>query len=116
MNGEVFLVIGEVAWKYYMLFQHHTHFDETSIETEDPSWVLGTEPGPYIKHRSRSICTTFGKRVVFCGLDCRAERTLDRICYPKTYDAIFQKLEEKVASGNVKHLILLLGVPLAYPR
>ena len=110
MKSPVFSGLGNVAFKYYMLFQHHMHFDETSIETEDPSWVLGTESEPYIKHRSKSICTTFGKRVVFCGLDCRAERTLDRICYPKTYDAIFQKLEEKVASGNVKHLILLLGM------
>ncbi|KAI5119330.1 hypothetical protein M0805_000560 [Coniferiporia weirii] len=113
MRGQIFLEIGKVAWKYYMLFQHHTPPEGDS--SEDPSWVIGKEQGPYIKKQSRSICTTFGKRVVFFGLDCRTERTLERVCYKSTYDAMFERLD-KTVNDETKHLILLLGVPIAYPR
>ncbi|KAH8109595.1 hypothetical protein DFH11DRAFT_1627141 [Phellopilus nigrolimitatus] len=107
MQAPAFLEIGRVAWKYYMLFQQHTL---------PQGEVLGTERGPYIQELSRSICTTFGKRVVFFGLDGHVDRTLERICYPSTYEAMFARLEKEVVYGQTKHLILLLGVPIAYPR
>jgi hypothetical protein len=37
--------IGKIAFKYYLLFQHHSVPDET--ETDEPSWLLGAHPGPY---------------------------------------------------------------------
>lgn len=114
MRTPIFLGVGEVAWKYYMLFQHHTPPDGEI--REDSSWVLGRQIGPYIRHPSRSICTTFGKRIVFYGLDCRTDRMIDRVCYESTYDAMFERLENEVVQGRTKHLILLLGVPIAYPR
>lgn len=114
MRAPIFLGIGKVAWKYYMLFQQHT--PPQGEAPEDAAWVLGTERGPYIKERSRSICTTFGKRVAFFGLDCRVDRTIDRVCYESTYDAMFGRLESAVVTGETTHLILLLGVPIAYPR
>ncbi|KAI5119331.1 hypothetical protein M0805_000561 [Coniferiporia weirii] len=113
MRGAIFLEIGCVAWKYYMLFLHHT--PPKGEQPEDPSWVIGDELGPYIRERSRSICTTFGKRVVFFGLDCRTERTLEHVCYESTYDTMFERLN-KMVNDETKHLILLLGVPIAYPR
>lgn len=98
-----------------MLFQQHTPPNDKS---DDPSWVIGEEVGPYIKQCSRSIFTTFGKRVAFYGLDCRADRTLERICYDSTHNAMFQRLENEIATGQtqMRHLLLLLGVPIAYPR
>ena len=114
MKAPVFLAIGSVAWKYYMLFQHHTRPQGEAIE--DPSWVIGVQKGPYIRELSRSISTSLGKRVAFYGLDCRVERTLDRICYDSTYEEMFKRLEKDVVEGQTKHLILLLGVPIAYPR
>ena len=114
MHAPIFLEIGKVAWKFYMLFQHHTSPQGESIE--DPSWVIGTEKGPYIKEYSRSICTTLGKRVAFYGLDCRVDRTLERVCHESTYNAMFDRLEKEVIKGQTNHLILLLGIPIAYPR
>ena len=97
-----------------MLFQHHTSPQGES--NEDPSWVIGSEKGPYIKEYSRSICTTLGKRVAFYGLDCRVDRTLERVCRESTYNAMFDRLDKEVIKGQTNHLILLLGIPIAYPR
>jgi hypothetical protein len=116
MKGEADeTVIGRVAWKYYMLFQLQTPTKGES--PEDPSWERGGAPGPYIKEKARSICTTLGKRIVFYGLDCRTERTIKRICTPDAYDRMFTRLETEVGkAADTTHLILLLGVPIAYPR
>ncbi|KZT54207.1 hypothetical protein CALCODRAFT_457001 [Calocera cornea HHB12733] len=116
MRAPIFLGIGRVAWKYYALFQ--LHIPPKGEDPEDPSWLIGKEPGPYIRERSRSICTTLGKRIMFFGLDCRTERTLKRIVYQSTYDAMFERMESELEKAeDTTHLILLLGVPIAgYPR
>jgi hypothetical protein len=109
MRSPTFMAIGRVAWKYYMLFQLQTP-PKGEGDHEDPSWMLGRKPGPYIQERSRSICTTLGKRLVFFGLDCRTERTMKRICYSDTYDAMFERLENEIGkAADTTHLILLLG-------
>jgi PhoD related phosphatase len=147
MRTPVFVGIGHIAFKYYMLFQHHTPppvaVDILSAprssnhgsgidsmkegyngaylmpETEvDPSWILGNSPGPYLTQKSRSIYAQLGKRVAFLGVDARTERTRHQINYPETYDLIFNRLniEFNRNPGEIKHLIILLGVPIAYPR
>ena len=68
----MFCGLGAVAFKYYMLFQHQSVPDETSVD--EPSWLLGAAPGPYINELSRSVFLSFGKHVAFLGLDCRTER------------------------------------------
>lgn len=85
---------------------------------DDPSWVVGTRPGPYVEERSRNLVMRLGKRIMFCGIDARTERTRHRVNYPETYDLIFDRLKNDLAASNgeIKHLILLLGVPIAYPR
>jgi hypothetical protein len=51
------------------------------------------------------------------GIDARLERTRHQINYPETYDLLFKRLDEEYSRNkNLKHLILLLGVPIAYPR
>lgn len=59
-----------------------------------------------------------GKRIAFIGVDARTERTRHQVNYPETYDLIFSRLEREVAAanGDIKHLVVLLGVPIAYPR
>ncbi|KAK4901994.1 hypothetical protein LTR27_000894 [Elasticomyces elasticus] len=144
MRCPVFRGIGGVAHKYYMLFQHHipppastfttdapatmhgqgkdaAQLKDTYVLTktkEDPSYIIGTKPGPYVEERSRSIYTQLGKRVAFLGLDARTERTRHQVNYPETYDLIFRHTSQQIAAsrGEIKHLILLLGVPIAYPR
>jgi len=114
MKSPVMSGLGAVAFKYYMLFQHQTSIDEG--EETEPSWILGTEPGPYIPELSRSIFTFLGRSVAFLGLDCRTERRYDEVISPETYDKIFARLVSDIKSGETKHLIVLLGVPIAYPR
>lgn len=116
MRTPVFLGIGKVAYKYYMLFQNHTNPDHTPVDATDPTFVLGNEPGPYIQYKSVSLCTNLGPRTAFYGLECRVERTRERVCYESTYNGMFLRLEEVVKKGSTKHLMVLVGVPIAYPR
>ncbi|KAI9845329.1 MAG: hypothetical protein M1837_004951 [Sclerophora amabilis] len=85
---------------------------------EDPSWIIGSKPGPYVAERSRSLYMQLGHKVAFVGLDARTERTRHQINYPETYDLVFQRLNTELAhkAGQIKHLVVLLGVPIAYPR
>lgn len=114
MQTPVFTGLGAVAFKYYMLFQHQSVPAET--EQTEPSWVLGKNPGPYIKERSRSVFMHLGRQLAFLGLDCRTERQRDEIVTEDSYDIIFDRLEDEIVKGETKHLIVLLGVPIAYPR
>lgn len=74
MSSPVISGLGNVAFKYYMLFQHQSLAVETS--TDEPTWILGVSPGPYINHLSQSLFMYLGKKVAFLGLDCRTERTV----------------------------------------
>lgn len=87
-------------------------------QTEDDSWIIGKRPGPYVEEHSRSLYMRFGKRIAFVGLDARTERTRHQVNYPETYDAIFARVQDEItaAQGDIKHLVVLLGVPIAYPR
>lgn len=137
MKCAVFRGIGGVAFKYYCLFQHHIpppkstfttdypgvdprQLENTFVleENEDSRWIMGKNPGPYVEEKSRSLYMRLGKRIAFAGIDARTERTRHQVNYPETYDLIFDRLDREVAetNGDIKHLILLLGVPIAYPR
>lgn len=87
-------------------------------QAEDDSWIIGKRPGPYVEERSRSVYMRFGKRIAFMGLDARTERTRHQVNYQDTYDLIFERLRSEIAAaeGDIKHLVVLLGVPIAYPR
>lgn len=85
--------------------------------TEDQCFILGKRPGPYIEERSRSLYMRLGARIAFLGLDARTERTRHQINYHDTYELIFSRVQSELsAAKEVKHLIVLLGVPIAYPR
>lgn len=114
MSTRIFTGLGAVAFKYYMLFQHQSLAAETP--KEEPSWLLGASPGPYINELSRSVFMSLGKHVAFLGLDCRTERMRDEILSQESYDLIFNRCRAEISKGETKHLIVLLGVPIAYPR
>lgn len=114
MSNRVFTGLGAVAFKYYMLFQHQSLVAETT--QEEPSWLLGASPGPYINELSRSVFMFLGRKMAFLGLDCRTERMRDEILSQESYDVIFDRCRAEIIEGETKHLVVMLGVPIAYPR
>ncbi|KAF7713920.1 Uncharacterized protein PECH_000916 [Penicillium ucsense] len=114
MQSAVVSGIGKIAHKYYLLFQHHSVRDET--ELDEPSWLLGTEPGPYIEERSRNLFMSMGSDVMFLGLDCRTERQNDEVISPQTNELLWDRCHREIVKGRTKHLIILSSVPIAYPR
>ncbi|GMM38727.1 hypothetical protein DASC09_060660 [Saccharomycopsis crataegensis] len=117
MDAPVFKGLGKVAFKYYMIFQHHTAPHEQP-QLNEPSWIFGAQPGPYMEELSHSNYIRLGKEIAYVGFDCRTERKRDQILTYATYNEIFARLESeiKAANGDIKHLLILLGVPIAYPR
>lgn len=114
MSNRVFTGLGAVAFKYYMLFQHQSLVAETT--QEEPSWLLGASPGPYINELSRSVFMFLGRKLAFLGLDCRTERMRDEVLSQESYDVIFDRCRAEIVQGETKHLVVMLGVPIAYPR
>ncbi|KAM7193585.1 hypothetical protein V8F20_008358 [Naviculisporaceae sp. PSN 640] len=114
MTSPVFSGLGNVAFKYYMLFQHQSVPDET--EKSEPSWTLGTKPGPYIHELSRSLFMELGSRVALLAVDARTERRRDEVVSKETWEKIMDRCYEEIEKGKIEHLLVLLGVPIAYPR
>ncbi|KKK12010.1 hypothetical protein AOCH_001262 [Aspergillus ochraceoroseus] len=114
MSSPVISGLGNIAFKYYLLFQHHSVPEET--EVDEPSWLLGAEPGPYINQRSRNIFLSLGGGMALLGLDCRTERMCDEILTEHTTDLIWDRCHRELTKGETKHLIVLSSIPVAYPR
>lgn len=116
MSNEVFTTIGNIAYNFYMLFQHQINPQE-KLHESDPSWILGSKPGPYIKQKNHSNYVRLGKEISLVGIDCRTERTLHEIIKPTTYKSIFDRLNREIQNNtDIKHLLVMLGVPILYPR
>ncbi|KAJ3565897.1 hypothetical protein NPX13_g7330 [Xylaria arbuscula] len=113
MKSPVFSGLGNVAFKYYLLFQHQSIPNETDNE---PSWCLGVKPGPYINQLSRSLFVSLGARVSLLAVDARTERTRDEVVHPDTWGKLMDRCYEEIVKGKTQHLLVLLGVPIAYPR
>jgi PhoD related phosphatase len=89
-------------------------------QEEEPSYIIGSKPGPYVAEHSRSIYARLGARMAFFGIDARTERTRHQVNYPETYLTIFERLRKELraaaeSSNPIQHLIILLGIPIAYP-
>ncbi|TPX16699.1 uncharacterized protein E0L32_003640 [Thyridium curvatum] len=90
-------------------------------EMTEPNYIVGNKPGPYVAEKSHNMFASLGARIAFLGIDARTERTRHQINYPETYDLIFNRLDRELTAARergqpFKHLILLLGIPIAYPR
>lgn len=114
MYSPVLSGLGAVAFKYYMLFQHQSIIPET--EEAEPSWILGPEPGPYVNEQARNVYVSLGSRMALLAADCRTERTENDVIDDKTWEKIMNRLYAEVRRGQVEHLLVVLPVPIAYPR
>lgn len=86
----------------------------------DSSYIMGSKPGPYVAEHSMNMFSKLGSRIAFLGIDARTERTRHQVNYPETYDLIFGRLRDELGAAAAagqpfRHLILLLGIPIAYP-
>ncbi|TQV95829.1 transcription factor btf3 [Cordyceps javanica] len=142
MTCDVFRGIGGTAHKYYMLFQHHlapppsTYTSDFRGEGADPAqqvdtfvaeqtpgsqYIIGAKAGPYVAERSFNMYARLGARMAMLGIDARTERTRHQVNYPETYKLLYQRLRDELQAAAsseqpIDHLILLLGIPIAYPR
>jgi hypothetical protein len=114
MTSPVFSGLGNIAFKYYMLFQHQSVVGET--EANEPSWLLGANPGPYIHERSRSLLMSLGGDMALLAVDCRTERTREEVVREDTWKKIMDRCYAELVKGKTQHLLVLLGIPIAYPR
>ncbi|CAI4063034.1 uncharacterized protein SKDI_07G5140 [Saccharomyces kudriavzevii IFO 1802] len=121
MKTENFLAVGRMAYRYYMLFQHHVSASkqdgDDSAYLQGKQWILGNEKGsPYIGERSHSIFSWLGPNMAMLGLDCRTERKLRQVFSERSYSLIWERLEKELNTLKGGHLLVMLGIPIAYPR
>ena len=117
-NAAVFKAIGSRGFFFYLLFQCFINGDVDGYEDapgghSHKSVVIGSM-GPYIPSPSHSFLAYMGPKTQLLMLDCRAERRKEQICSPAQYEKIFARLY--VMPPQTEHLIVQLGVPIAYPR
>ncbi|KAI7900000.1 uncharacterized protein BX663DRAFT_519258 [Cokeromyces recurvatus] len=106
-RAECFQVLFANASRFYYLFQHHTTIE---LATQH-GMIRGSLP------TCNHIISTLGPDIGFIAVDCRGERTKMEVCQASSYDTLFRHLSSTaVIPPTVKHLFILTGVPLIYPR
>lgn len=88
------------------------HTSPSSVEALLCFWdarlrSLGLTAGPKERYMSLHICTASAEI-------SHVQR--DLVLSSQTYEKIFRRLKKEIIPGETKHLVVLLGVPIAYPR
>ncbi|KAI0648264.1 hypothetical protein C8Q79DRAFT_905728 [Trametes meyenii] len=116
MRSQVFSTIGSRGYFFFLLFQCFINVDvDGKDDRHHPfkSLIIGGD-GPYVPYPSHSFLSWLGPQVHMLLLDCRAERKLDQVCSRKEYDVIFERMQ--AVPRTVEHMVIQLGIPIAYPR
>ncbi|KZV71815.1 hypothetical protein PENSPDRAFT_650377 [Peniophora sp. CONT] len=119
MRSPVFSYIGARGYFYFLLFQCFISPDIDGYDDSGPqthwmrSLIIGG-PGVYIPFPSHSFLSYLGPTTQLLMLDCRAERKLDQVCSAHQYEKVFGRVNQM--QPGVEHLVLQLGIPIAYPR
>ncbi|KAH9926121.1 uncharacterized protein B0H18DRAFT_1085075 [Fomitopsis serialis] len=109
-------IIGSRGYFFFLLFQCFINVDiDGRDDRRHPfqSLIIGAD-GPYIPFPSHSFLTYLGPQVWMLLLDCRAERKLDQVCSDRSYRIVFDRVG--AMPPGVEHLVIQLGIPIAYPR
>lgn len=120
MKGDLFSHIGSRGYFWFLIFQLFVNDEVDGINAKTwgshpaTSLIIGG-PGAYIPFPSHHLGVYLGPKVFLLAVDCRAERTLKQIVSRPTYDQLFHGLVATLPA-EVEHLVVLLGVPIAYPR
>ncbi|KAF9896435.1 hypothetical protein BX616_007459 [Lobosporangium transversale] len=102
-KSPVMSTIGAISRRFYLLFQHHT------------TPALVPQHGYFSAGIGENILTSLGPTTSILVLDARSERTKNMVCSDQTYDLAFAKMYHEIPQGT-RHLLVQLGVPIAYPR
>ncbi|KAH9857680.1 hypothetical protein C2E23DRAFT_286396 [Lenzites betulinus] len=116
MKSEVFGTIGSRGYFFFLLFQCFINIEVDGVDDlRHPfkSLIIGGN-GPYVPFPSHSFLSWLGPQVHILLLDCRAERKLDQVCSPEEYKAVFTRMRS--VPHTVEHLVVQIGIPIAYPR
>ena len=90
-----------VAQKMRLLFQHHTTLDKSREH-----YLFG--------YQGYNFFARCGRNLAIIGADGRTERDTQTIQHEKTWDMIFDNLENNLE--DVEHLIVLFPVPFSFIR
>lgn len=117
-SAPVFSLIGARGIFFYKLFQlfQCDEVDGTgasNVPHPMKSLVIGG-PGPWVPFNSNSFLTYLGPDIYMLLLDCRTERKKEKIVSDLTYQGVFDAVRR--LPDRVNHVVLLTGVPIAYPR
>lgn len=116
MGSPVFRTIGSRGYFFFLLFQCFINIQTDGRDDQHhpfKSLIIGAD-GPYIPYPSHSFLSYLGPQVQMLLLDCRAERKLDQVCSMQEYTAVLSRAYE--LPRTVEHLVVQLGIPIAYPR
>lgn len=89
------------AQKLRLLFQHHT-----TMEKARDHGLFG--------YQGYNLLARCGPNLLIVGTDGRTERDVETVHHPKSWDMIFEKLEEQIT--NIAHLIVVFPVPFSFVR
>ncbi|KAI9105320.1 hypothetical protein DFS34DRAFT_598929 [Phlyctochytrium arcticum] len=112
-HSHVFVNLGRVGWKFYLLFQQHT--------TAQLASGAGPHAHEYISPvndgRTFHFIKHLGPNAVVVGPDTRGERTREQVLSPASYNMLFETLSNpNKVSPQVRHVVWMLAVPIVYPR
>ena len=122
MQSPLFKLIGSRGYFFYLLFQQFMNDEVGGVLNENTtnpnptqfrSLIIGG-PGSYIAFPTHSFLTWMGPKQHLLLVDCRAQRKMDQVCAEDTYERVLEACMN--LPETVRHLIIQLGVPIAYPR
>ncbi|RMD44316.1 hypothetical protein DV735_g872, partial [Chaetothyriales sp. CBS 134920] len=105
--SNMFKNIGRIGIEMYLLFQHHTTLEILRNVSDDTDLFTITGTGwHFIKY--------LGPALAVVGIDTRSERNPHQVMAGQTYQGIFPKIA--LLPQSIQHCILMIAVPLLYPR
>lgn len=103
----MFKNIGRIGIEMYLLFQHHTTLELLRNVSDDRDLFTITGTGwHFVKF--------LGPAVAAVGMDTRSERNPHQVMAGPTYQGLFPKMA--LLPPTIQHCLLLISVPLIYPR
>eukprot|EP00879_Flechtneria_rotunda_P009341 GHRR01009780.1.p1 GENE.GHRR01009780.1~~GHRR01009780.1.p1 ORF type:complete len:646 (+),score=209.66 GHRR01009780.1:188-2125(+) len=105
-RSAVFQGMFAVARRFYLLFQQHCRYDNATF--------ISNTMGEYSYHQVHNI----GPNVLMILPDTRSERTIHQVLPPPAWDMLLHEVTRRLDArpGAIQHLLVLLPVPIVYPK